>query len=134
MKSNMVFRAPLLAGIVVFLSSMITLILGKLQILSSIGSGEIEGYGNIGNIAGIFDITQMIPPYFLQAAIGIYIIEIIFILTSTLVTVDSGEDKLKKTYDTSRNLKVGFLLYFATSLIAIIVLGILAAVALSGIG
>ena len=39
----------------------------------------------------------MIPPYFLQIAIGIYLIEVIFILTGTLVTIDSGEDKLEKT-------------------------------------
>ncbi len=41
MKSNMTFLAPLLAGIVVGLSAMITLILNKLQIISSMG-GEGE--------------------------------------------------------------------------------------------
>jgi len=134
MKSNMVFLAPLLAGIVVGLASMITLILNKLQILVSLGAEtELAGIGNITNITQIFDITKMIPPYFLQVAIGIYVIEIIFILTSTLVTVDSGEDKLKNKYDTARNLRFGCLLYLITALISIITLSILAAVALAGI-
>ena len=134
MKSNMVFLAPLLAGIVVGLASMITLILNKLNILVKFaGETEITGFGNIQNILEIFDVTKIIPPYFLQVAIGIYIIEIIFILTSTLVTVDAGEDKLKQKYDTSRNLKFGVLLYLATALLSTIILSILAAVALAGI-
>ncbi len=138
MKSNMTFLAPLLAGIVVGLSGMITLILNKLQTM--IGSGMdlegagIAGIGNLATITSIFDVTKMIPPYFLQLAIGIYIIEIIFILTGTLVTIDAGEDKLKRTYDAGKNLRFGFLLYALTAIIAISALSILAAVALSGVG
>lgn len=134
MKSNMTFLAPLLAGIVVGLTAMITLILNKLQMLVALGEeAELTGIGNISSLTQIFDIKTMIPPYFLQVAIGIYVIEIVFILTSTLVTVDSGEDKLKKKYDTAKNLMFGCLLYLVTALISIIVLSILAYFALSGI-
>ena len=91
------------------------------------------GAGGLTDILSIFDITTMIPPYFLQLAIGIYIIQVIFILTSTLVTIDAGEDKLKQVYDTARNLKIGVLLYLVTALVAILSLSALAAVALSGI-
>jgi hypothetical protein len=134
MKSNMTFLAPLLAGIVVGLAGMITLILNKLQSIMALGDvgGAGINLGNISNITSVFDITKMVSPYFLQIAIGIYIIEIIFILTNTLVTVDTGEDKLKRKYDLSKNLRFGVLLYVATALIAIIALTILAAVALSG--
>ena len=134
MKSNMTFLAPLLAGIVVGLAAMITLILNKLTIIKGLtGSAEISGLGNINSILNIFPVEKMIPPYFLQISVGIYVIEVIFILTSTLVTVDTGEDKLKKMYDTANNLKFGAMLYLATALLSIIVLSILAAVALSGI-
>jgi len=136
MKSNMTFLAPLLAGIVVGLASMITLILGKLQMITTLQAGEEVagiGAGGLTDILSIFDITTMIPPYFLQLAIGIYIIQVIFILTSTLVTIDAGEDKLKQVYDTARNLKIGVLLYLVTALVAILSLSALAAVALSGI-
>jgi hypothetical protein len=75
----------------------------------------------------------MIPTYFLQIAIGIYIVEIIFILSSTLVTVDSGEDKLKAVYETGKNLRRGLLLYFVVSLIAILALALLASIALGGL-
>jgi hypothetical protein len=134
MKSNMTFLAPLLAGIVVGLSSMIVMILSKLQELTPSVGGEGMDIGGVAGALSVFDITKMIPPYFLQISIGIYIIEIIFILTSTLVTVDSGEDKLKKVYDTGNNLLIGGLFYLITALIAVIALAVLAIVALSGVG
>jgi MFS family permease len=135
MKSNMTFLAPLLAGIVVGLSSMITMILNKLQTLQATGGAEaVAGFGNLANITQIFDVTQMIPPYFLQIIVGLYIVEIIFILTSALVTVDSGRDVLKEKYELGRNLRTGILLYTLTALISILALTLLAGVALGGMG
>ena len=134
MKSNMTFLAPLLAGIVVGLSSMITLILNKLEILKSgLETGDVQGIGSFANITDIFNVTQMIPPYFIQIAIGIYIIEIIFILTTTLVTIDSGKDVLKEKYDLSKNINRGIILYLITALISTLALSILAGVALSSL-
>ena len=135
MKSNMTFLAPLLAGIVIGLASMITLILSKLKNLAVLGGGtDALGMGNMGDIVNLFEVTTMIPPYFLQISVGIYIIEVVFILTGTLVTVDAGEDKLKKKYELAKNLKFASLLYLITAFISILVLSILAAVALSGVG
>lgn len=134
MQSNMTFLAPLLAGIVVGLASMITLILSKLGVMTNLEGLGDAGVVSLSTVTDLFKIENMIPPFFIQLAIGIYLVEIVFILTSTLVTVDAGEDKLKKVYDTGINLKRGILLYFLTSLIAILVLGIIAAVALGGMG
>lgn len=134
MRSNMTFLAPLLAGIVVGLSGMITLILNKLQALQAQAGGEtISGFTNLGNIVNIFDVTQMIPPYFIQISIGIYIIEIIFILTGALVTVNAGKDTLKEKNELAKNLKKGIFLYAITALAAILALSILASIALGGI-
>jgi len=132
MRSNMTFLAPLLSGIVVGLAAMITSILNKLDIS---GSGEIgvAGIGNLGTILNIFDVAKMIPPYYLQIAIGIYLIQIIFILTGTLVTIDSGEDKLEKTNKIGKNLKRGITLYFITALLAILALFLLTSIVLSGL-
>jgi len=76
----------------------------------------------------------MIPPYILQIIVGIYLIEVIFILTGTLVVVDSGDDKLEKTNKTGLNLKRGIGLYVATAFIAIIALFMLTAIVLGGLG
>jgi hypothetical protein len=131
MKSNMTFLAPLLAGIVVGLASMITGILGNLEILSQLtGDSTIAGFA----IPELFNLVDMIPPYFMQIAIGFYIIQIIFILTGTLTTIDAGEDRLKKTHEIGKNLVKGMILYLITAIISIIALSALAGVALSGIG
>ncbi len=132
MKSNMTFLAPLLSGIVVGLAAMITSILGKLK-LGSLVEGGASGLGSLQNMLNIFDVNAMIPPYFLQISVGIYLIQIIFILTSTLVSVESGQDSLDTTYKRGLNLKRGIGLYFATAFFAILVLTILSSVVLGGL-
>lgn len=134
MKSNMTFLAPLLAGIVVGLSAMIASILNKLESFKDLGQGQdlIAGT-SVSNILGLFDVTTMIPPYFLQVAIGVYIVEIAFILTAALVTVDSGKDLLREKYELANNLKHALYLYIGTALIAIIALSVLSAIALGGV-
>jgi len=132
MKSNMTFLAPLLSGIVVGLAAMIASILSRLNFSQESGA-EITGLGNIGAFTDLFNHLEMIPPYFLQIAIGIYIIQIIFILTGTLVTIDSGEDKLAKTNKIGINLKKGVLLYLITAFIATLSLFILTAIVLGSL-
>jgi len=138
MRSNMTFLAPLLSGIVVGLSGMITLILNRLsfifqQIQVTGGSAE-AGFGNLNTITDLFSIYDMIPPYYLQLSIGIYIIQIIFILTMVLVTIDSGDDKLKRTNAIGKNLGRGMTIYFIITLLSSIILSVLAAVSLQGLG
>jgi len=132
-KSNMTFLAPLLSGIVVGLAVMITSILNKLKIQGLGGEGGVSGLGSFAGIMDIFKVEQMIPPYYLQIAIGIYLIQIIFILTGTLVTIDSGEDKLEKTNKIGKNLLIGIAFYLITAFLATLVLFILTAVVLGGL-
>ncbi len=135
MKSNMTFLAPLLSGIVIGLAAMITAILGKLDVLNSTteGAGATAGIGSLSSITSLFQIEKMIPPYLLQIIVGVYIIEIIFILTGTLVVIDSGEDKLEKINKIGINLKMGISLYTITALLAIISLFLLTAIVLGNL-
>ncbi|MBU2053295.1 MAG: hypothetical protein KJ721_03560 [Nanoarchaeota archaeon] len=132
MKSNMTFLAPLLSGIVVGLAAMITSILNKLDV-TNLGDAGTAGVGSFDTILQIFDLVKMIPPYYLQIIIGIYLIQIIFILTGTLVAIDSGEDKLEKTNKIGKNLKAGVLLYFITALISTLALFLLSSIVLGGL-
>ncbi|PIN77223.1 hypothetical protein COV15_02660 [Candidatus Woesearchaeota archaeon CG10_big_fil_rev_8_21_14_0_10_34_12] len=136
MKGNMTFLAPLLAGIVVGLSSMITTILSKLTGLfsSNLADSAVMGSGNLQIITQIFDLTKMIPPYYLQIAVGVYIVEIVFILTNALVGIDAGVDKLKEKSEIASNLKIAILLYFVTALTAVLLLSLLAGFAVTGLG
>ena len=132
MKSNMTFLAPLLSGIVVGLAVMITSILNQLN-LANLNEAGAAGLGSLDNILGIFVLEKMIPPYYLQIAIGIYLIQIIFILTGTLVTIDSGEDRLQETNKIGANLKKGISLYIIVALISTMVLFILSSVVLGNL-
>ena len=132
MKSNMTFLAPLLSGVVVGLAAMITSILGKLR-LAEISGESVEGLGGLEGLLKIFDVAAMIPPYFLQISVGIYLIEIIFILTSSLVLIDSGENQLEKINKTGFNLKKGITLYFIVALFSVLTLSILSIVVLGNI-
>jgi len=132
MKSNMTFLAPLLSGIVVGLSAMITYILGKLN-FEGIGEIGASGVGGLATFVEIFNINSMVSPYFLQISIGIYLIEIIFILTGALVVIDSGQDQLLKTHRIGENLRKGIVLYLIIGLLSVICLFFLASTVLSGI-
>lgn len=136
MKSNMTFLAPLLAGIVVGLGAMITMIIGQLETLVALNGGntDLGGFGSLTDITSLFSLNDMIPPYFLQIAVGLYIVQIIFILTKALVTVDAGPDPLNEKYQLAKNLVRGTVLYVFTALISIAALSILAIIALQGIG
>ena len=138
MRSNMTFLAPLLAGIVVGLAAMIAAILDKLQTLQNAAvagsASALDSFQRLLGPGGLFNISEMISPALLQISIGIYIIEIIFILTSALVTVDAGRDPLKEMNDRAHYLRSGILLYIGTALVATLALTLLSSLVLSGIG
>lgn len=132
MKNNMTFLAPLLSGVVVGLAAMITTILGKIN-LGNLSKTPIAGLGSLGQIQDLFNLKDMIPPYYLQIAIGIYLVEIIYILTSVLVVVKSGEDSLERVNKTGINIKVGMSLYLLISFLSIVILSLLVNFVLGGL-
>ncbi len=135
MRSNMVFLAPLLSAIVIGLAGMITQILNQLLSMIQLGElGETTIFGvSTSTITTLFNVSVMIPPYALQIIVGIYMIEIIFILTKALVMIESGEDRLKEKYELALNLKRAMMLYVVTALISIIALSALAVISVSGL-
>lgn len=133
MRSNMTFLAPLLAGVVVGLSAMIAAILIKLRSSLNIEGANTTALGSMGDMLNIFSPEFLIPPYFLQIAVGIYLIQIVFILTKTLVTIDAGEDKLTETNQIAKNLSASIIMYLVTAFLSTLALYILASVVLAGI-
>jgi len=136
MKSNMTFLAPLLSGIIVGLAGMIMTILSALN--GMLAGGEIGnvaelGSGGIVGILSIFDPVLMIPTYWLQVIVGVYLVEIVFILSSTLVTIKAGRDPLMVTAQTGKNLRTTIVLYSIVAVISIIVLTVIGAVALANL-
>ncbi len=135
MKSNMTFLAPLLSGIIVGLSAMIISILVGLESLTGSADlgGGLSGLGGLSAVSNLFQVNTMIPPYWIQVSVGIYLIEVIMILTATLVVIKSGKDELEATYETGINLKRGVILYIVIALFAILGLTLLSSLVLAGL-
>jgi hypothetical protein len=132
MKSNITFLAPILSGIIIGLSMMMSSILmfiSKLDIEDV--SSEITG--SFANALTMFKGTETIAPYLLQLIVGIYLIEIVFILTRTLIIIDSGEDKLQQIYLTGINIKNSIFLYAIVAIFSSLLLSFLSSFVLSGI-
>lgn len=130
MKSNMTFLAPLLSGIIIGLSGMISTILGALGSMfggDDLGGGAVE----LGGILSTFDPVLMIPTYWLQIVISVYLIQVVFILTSTLVTIKAGRDPVQATSETGKNLKRSMIMYLVVAAGSIIGLTIVGSVALT---
>lgn len=132
MKSNMTFLAPLLSGVVIGLAAMITAIVSQLDLAALSGNLGSTGLGNLSVISDLFSLTQMIPPYYLQLSVSLYLLQIVFILTATLVSIDSGNDPLAKTHQSGRYAFQALLLYTIVGALASIVLFALSSVVIGG--
>ncbi len=111
MHSQIKFLTPAIAGVVIGITSMITTILGKLstslqQVTSNVGG---EGAAAPTGILGLFG--EGIPTYYFQLIVGIYVVQITFILTVIANGVENGSDKLNERYQLGNNLIRSTLLY-----------------------
>ncbi len=134
MKAQISFLAPVIAGIVVGIASMIVNIIGKLGDMLAKVSAEGEGaesLGNLGDIASIFNIKDVIPSYFFQLVVGIYVVEIVFILTKLSNSIENGVDRLGEEDSLARNMIRSIFIYIIVSLIVILIFNALAATILT---
>lgn len=122
MKSQISFMAPVIAGIVVGISSMVVSVIAKLTgMLEQTGDVGISASGiDLSNLSGLFDQMKTIPGYFFQVVVGIYIIQIIYILSVLASAIEYGPDKLNEKYTAGKNVLKGTLLYLIVSLISVL--------------
>ncbi len=111
MKAQVKFMTPAIAGIVIGITSMISTILTKLSgQLSEFASGS-DGAG-AGGMAGMMEIFGLgIPTFHFQVVVGIYVIQLAFILTILSNGIENGADKLGERFSLGKNLTSGILLY-----------------------
>ncbi|MBL7147738.1 MAG: hypothetical protein ISS82_02845 [Nanoarchaeota archaeon] len=133
MKSQISFLTPIISGIVVGISTMIVVILSRLSTLmtqssSSGDAGATEmSFGGLEGLTGLFDIVNIIPGYYLQLIIGIYVVEIIVILSLLVNSIEYGPDKISGQYYASKNLYTSVFLYFIVALIVTLIFTAMAA-------
>jgi len=124
MKSQISFLTPVISGVVIGITSMITFILGRLsQNIENLGA-EQAGM-QIGTLANLFG--DGIPTYYFQAVVGVYVVQIIFILTILSNGIENGHDKLQERYLLGKNLVSGTLLYCFVAGLVMLIFNIIAA-------
>lgn len=130
MKSQISFLTPLIAGIVVGIGSMIVSIIAILTTAIGNTDGEQAGSellgGGIGNLSGIFPLENLISPFFLQLVIGLYVVEMVFVLSILSNSIENGVDKLNEEYTLGKNLYRSTILYVIIAAVTIVLFTILA--------
>jgi len=122
MKSQIHFLAPTISGIVIGITSMITTILGSLSSkVTEVGSG---GASRISTISDLFG--DGIPTYYFQMVVGIYVVQIIFVLTVLANGIENGADKLNERYTLGRNLIKSTLTYLFVAFTVMVLFNVIA--------
>ena len=108
MKSQIAFLTPMIAGIVVGITSMITFILGSLSSqITNLSADQVTG--QLSTLQGFFG--DGIPTYYFQAVVGIYVVQIVYILTVLSNGIENGADRLQERYLLGNNLLKSTVLY-----------------------
>ncbi len=110
MKSQISFMAPAIAGVVVGITSMVTTILQKLgtQVgdLAAESGDAAMGAGGMESMFG-----DGMPTYYFQIIVGLYVVQIVYILTILANGVENGSDSLNERYLIGQNLIKSTILY-----------------------
>jgi hypothetical protein len=127
MKSQTSFLTPLIAGIVVGLSSMITSILLRLPTML-----EQEATTDAGIMSTIPEMFKAsIPTYYFQVVVGFYVVEIVYIMTILGNGIENGSDKLNEEHMLGENMLKSVGLYVVVALVVMLILNITAELVLN---
>jgi hypothetical protein len=108
MKSQVGFLTPIISGIVVGITSMIGQILGVLA--SKMGELDTSGAGSMGNILDMFG-SGGVPTFYFQAIVGLYVVEITYVLSILINGIQNGSDKIGEMNTLGINMVKSTLLY-----------------------
>lgn len=121
MKSQINFMAPVIAGIVVGIASMIVGVISKLEQMAQLGTeGTEDVQMNLMNIADLFSRGDTIPSYFFQIIVGIFVVQVVYILSVLSSGIEFGADKLNEQNSVGKNLIRSILIYTIVSLIIVL--------------
>lgn len=132
MKAQINFLAPVISGIVIGITSMVTFILGQLsKKLGGLTDGA-QGAGGMGLVSFFGD---GVPTFYFQIIVGFYVVELIYILTVLVNGIENGNDKLNERFSIGSNATRSTLLYCFIAGSVILVFNLLANTILSkGVG
>lgn len=129
MKSQIKFLTPVIAGIVMGITSMITAILGRLgervallqQQTASSGQSAAVGTSILSTFSG-----GGVPTYFFQIVIGLYVVELVFVLTMLVNGIENGSDRVGERAMLGENLVHSTFTYVILSFIVMLAFNVIA--------
>lgn len=134
LNSQISFLTPSIAGIVIGITSMITTILGSLKDQMKLLTGSVDA-GGVPTGPGLGSINDLgfglgIPTFFFQIIVGVYVVQIIYIMTIIVNGVRNGADPLNEKYMIGKNLISSVTLYVLISLVVMLVFNLVAGMVL----
>ncbi len=131
MKSQISFLAPAIAGIVIGITSMVTTIISKLgQQLNEVTAGLGSDAAAAGGLMTLFG--DGIPTFQFQIIVGLYVVQIVYILTIMANGVENGADILNEEFLLGQNLVRSTIMYCTIALIVIVLFNLIAGKILTG--
>ena len=111
MSSQIKMFAPVISGIVVGLSSLTTMILSSLgdKLKGFEASSDVPGFGS--GLLQIFQIEHMLPAYQFQLIVGLYLVQIVIVMTFLLNGIVNGPDKIEQEDMMFKNLALATIFY-----------------------
>jgi hypothetical protein len=126
MNSQIKFLTPVIAAIVIGITSMVTTILGKLggqlQKLQSETAASQAGVSM--GLTSLFG--DGMPTFYFQIIVGFYVVQITYILTIIVNGIENGVDELAENYNVGQNMTRSTVMYCVVSAIVMLVFNMIA--------
>ena len=135
MKSQISFLTPIIAGIVIGITSMISMILSRLSsTLGTITQNADAGGMGIGAGSGLLSMFgEGIPTYYFQLIVGLYVVQIVYILTILVNGIENGVDPLNQRFLLGKNMLKAVGLYLVIAGAVMVVFNLIAGAILQSI-
>jgi hypothetical protein len=122
-KAQIKFLTPVITAIVIGITSMVSSILGRLSGQMS----RIAEQGAAGSATGLMGLFgDGIPTFYFQAVVGIYVVQVVYILTIMANGIENGQDKLSERFELGKNMVRSTAVYCALAGAIIIIFNMVA--------
>ena len=117
LRSTAAMFAPLIAGVTLAITKLITNIIHSISDKLPTETAAFQGSNVISGITDSFTLENVRPEYF-ALVVGIYIIELVFILTRFTNGIDEGDDKAEYMYMLGKVMPTAIVVFTVTIFIS----------------
>jgi len=119
--------APIASGIVVALAAMMMYMMVNLSEWVNNFQSQLGEYGPVGSVGGTFFesilmMDQILPASYFQLIVGVYLIEVVAMITLFLSIIKYGDEKIQRKYDIGKSLLIALGIYLVTSIVLYLML------------